>query len=187
MTARTVADHEDQAANRNQRKDQPIHQFEGGSAIAGKHHPGCCVLVEQELVNRIEPVENGKQGDEVEQPAVGPSHSGVPGQEDNAGPNRKPRQARADLERENSKDDQDYSESEVFARKALSFEAWDLAFNTREANPSRSVRRFRSSLVFARKGSRKSRIPASSSLMPIMWSTCSSSSISAIDGGFSIL
>ena len=74
--------------------------------------------MEQELVNRIEPVENGKQGDEVDQPAVGPLHSGVPGQEENAGPNRKPGQPRADLERENSKDDQDYSESEVFARKA---------------------------------------------------------------------
>ena len=67
----SMADYEDQTANSNYRKNQSIHQFERRSAVAGKHHPGYSVLVEQELVNRVEPMENGEQGDEVEQPAVG--------------------------------------------------------------------------------------------------------------------
>ena len=111
-------DYEDQAANGNQRKNQPIHQFERGRALAGKHRSGHRVLVEQELVNRVEPVENREQRDEVEQPAVGPPHSGVPGQQEKTGPNRKPGQPRADLERENSHDEQDDPDGDVFARKA---------------------------------------------------------------------
>ena len=118
MAVRPVANYEDQAANGNQRKNQPIHQFERRRAVAGKHRSGHRVLVEQELVNRVEPMENGEQRDEVEQPAVGPSHSGVPGQQEKTAPNRKPGQPRADLERENSKDEQDDSDGDMFAQKA---------------------------------------------------------------------
>jgi hypothetical protein len=46
-----VAEHEDQAANSDQRKDQPIYQFERRSAVAGQHHPGHRVFVEEELVD----------------------------------------------------------------------------------------------------------------------------------------
>ena len=113
-----VADHEDQAASSDQRKNQPIHQFERRSAVAGKHHAGHSVFVEQELVNRVEPVENGEQRDEVEQPAVGSLHSGVPGQQEKTAADGKPGQPRADLEREDSKNEQDDSDGEVFARKA---------------------------------------------------------------------
>jgi hypothetical protein len=118
MAVRPVANYEDQAANGNQRKNQPIHQFERRRAVAGKHRSGHRVFVEQKLVNRIEPMENGEQRDEVEQPAIGPSHSGVPGQQEKTAPNRKPGQPRADLERENSQDEQDDSDGDVFARKA---------------------------------------------------------------------
>ena len=85
-----MADHEDQAADSDYRKNQPIHQFERRSAVAGKHHPGYSVLVEQELVNRVEPMENGEQGDEVEQPAVGPPDSSVPRQQEEAATDGKP-------------------------------------------------------------------------------------------------
>ena len=85
-----MADHEDQAANSDHRKNQSIHQFERRSAVAGKHHPGHSVFVEQELVDRVEPMENGKQGDEVEQPAVGTSDSSVPRQQEESGADGKP-------------------------------------------------------------------------------------------------
>ena len=85
-----MADHEDQAADGNQRKNQPIHQFERRSAVAGKHHPGYSVLVKQELVNRVEPMENGEQGDEVEQPAVSIPDSSVPGQQEKSAADGKP-------------------------------------------------------------------------------------------------
>jgi hypothetical protein len=113
-----MADHEDQAAYSNQRKDQPIRQFERSSAVAGKHHSGQGVFVKQNLVGRVEPVKNWKQCDKVEQPAIRTSHSGVPSQQEQTGPDCKPGKPRADLERENPKDEQDYSDCEVFGRKA---------------------------------------------------------------------
>jgi hypothetical protein len=110
--------HEDQAPDSDYRKNQPTRQFKRGSAVAGKHYAGHGVFVEEELVNRIEPMQNGEQRDEVEQPAVRPLHSSVPGQQEKAATDRKPGQPRADLERENSEDKQDDSDGELFARKA---------------------------------------------------------------------
>ena len=63
-------------------------------------------------------MENGEQRDEVEQPAVRPLHSGVPGQQEKTAADGKPGEPRADLEREDSNDEQDDSDGEVFARKA---------------------------------------------------------------------
>src|ERR1035441_3536531 len=85
-----VADGKDQAASSDQRKNQPIRQFERRSAIAGKHHSRHRVFVKEKLVDRVEPVENGEQRDEVEQPAVRPLHSGVPGQQEKTAANSKP-------------------------------------------------------------------------------------------------
>ena len=59
----------------------------------------------------------GSERDEVEQPAVCPLHSSVPGQQEKAATDGEPGQPRADLESENSKDKQDDSDGEVFARK----------------------------------------------------------------------
>src|ERR1039458_7974249 len=112
------ADYEDQAASRDQRENQPIRQFHRRSAVAGKHHSRHRVFVEEKLVDRVEPVENGEQRDEVEQPAVSPLHSGVPGQQEKTAADGKPGKPRADLEREDSNDEQDDSDGEVFARKA---------------------------------------------------------------------
>jgi hypothetical protein len=113
-----MSDHEDQAPYHDYRKNQPIRQFKRGSAVAGEHHAGRGVFVEEELVNRIEPMQNGEQRDEVEQPAVRPLHSSVPGQQEKAATDGEPGQPRADLERENSEDKQDDSDGELFARKA---------------------------------------------------------------------
>ena len=88
------------------------------AARASKHYAGHGVFVEEELVNRIEPMQNGEQRDEVEQPAVRPLHSSVPGQQEKAATDREPGQPRADLESENSKGKQDDSDGELFARKA---------------------------------------------------------------------
>src|ERR1035438_1873624 len=44
-----VAAHEDQPADSDQRKSQPIYQFERRRAVAGKHHSSDRVRVEQEL------------------------------------------------------------------------------------------------------------------------------------------
>ena len=85
-----MADYEDQTANSHSRKNESIHQFERRSGVAGKHHPGYSVLVEQELVNRVEPMENRKQGDEVEQPAVGIPDSSVPRQQEESAADGKP-------------------------------------------------------------------------------------------------
>jgi hypothetical protein len=112
-----MSDHENQAPDSDRRKNQPIRQFKRRSAVAGKHHAGYSVFVEEKLIDRVEPVENGEQSDEVEQPAVSPLHSSVPGQQEKAATNSEPGQPRADLERENSKDKQDDSDGEVFARK----------------------------------------------------------------------
>src|ERR1700677_3470744 len=110
MTVWTMADYEDQAANSDQGKNQPIRQFERSSAVAGKHHSGHGVLVKENLVGRVEPVKNRKQCDEVEQSAVRTLHSSVPSQQEQTGPDCKPGKPRADLERENPKDEQDYSD-----------------------------------------------------------------------------
>ena len=108
--------HEDQAPDSDYRKNQPTDQFKRTSAVAGKHHAGHGVFVEEELVNRIEPMQNGEQRDEVEQPAVRPLHSSVPGQKEKAATDGEPGQPRADLERENSEDKKDDSDGELFAR-----------------------------------------------------------------------
>ena len=55
-----------------------------------KHHPGYSVLVEQELVNRVEPMENREQGDEVEEPAVGIPDSSVPRQQEESAADGEP-------------------------------------------------------------------------------------------------
>jgi hypothetical protein len=117
-TAGPMSYHEDQAPDSDYRKNQPTDQFKRRSAVAGKHHAGHGVFVEEELVNRIEPMQNGQQRDEVEQPAVRPLHSSVPGQQEKAATDREPGQPRADLESENSEDKQDDSDGELFARKA---------------------------------------------------------------------
>jgi hypothetical protein len=116
-TTGPMSDHENQAPDSDRRKNQPIRQFERRSAVAGEHHAGHSVFVEEKLIDRVEPVEHGKQGDEIQQPAVGPLHSSVPGQQEKAATNCEPGQPRADLERENSKDKQDDSDGQVFTRK----------------------------------------------------------------------
>jgi hypothetical protein len=116
-TSGPMSYHEDQAPDSDYRKNQPKCEFERRSAVTGKHHSGHSIFVEEELIDRVEPMENGEQRDEVEQPAVGPLHSSVPGQQEKTDTDGEPGHPRADLESENSKDKQDDSDGEVFARE----------------------------------------------------------------------
>jgi hypothetical protein len=112
-----MPDHEDQARDANDSKNQTARQFNRRCAIAGEHHAGDSVFVEEQLVDGVEPVENREQGHEVEQPAVRSPHSSVPCQQEKSATNGEPSQPRAYPERENAKDKQDDSECQVFARK----------------------------------------------------------------------
>jgi hypothetical protein len=62
-------------------------------------------------------VENRKQGHEVKQPAVRSPHSSVPSQQEKSATNCEPGQPWAYPERENSKNKQDDSDGQVFARE----------------------------------------------------------------------
>ena len=118
ITLWPVADYEKQTANGDSRKNQPERQLGRRSAVAGKRCASCGVLVKQKLVDRVEPMEHGHQGEEVKHRAIGPSHSHAPGQQEKSAHERKPGQPPADLVRKDSANEQDDSECEALAREA---------------------------------------------------------------------